>query len=218
MENKSPTQNNCDEITTPHLEQQKKIIENISDNINYIYIVLMLIANILVSTISVIDGQIGFNYPHTVLGWVLWSIKLVLTTAIGVMIYVAFRRQGIKLGHVAIKETYEKYLDALKASRKVQNPRSLKKYLATYGKKDVVRKSFWYILAGIGIDGVLIGFNINSLIALATNIVFAVAFGINAMVNAEEYVVTELVLWYQIQIAEVTEPQKKKEPAKRSKK
>lgn len=194
------------------VNKKYNILNTIKDNMNYIYIVLMIIVNILVSLITIEDGKIGLNFPHSVLGWCLWALRMILQTAIGIMILGAFRKQGIKMGHNLIKEDYENYL---KATAKVKDykPRSLKQYLVHYGKKDTFTKALFYIMSGFVVDSVIIGANMNNLISLVLTTISAIAFGISAMVDAEEFVTTELVIWYQQKTAEVT-AQKSAEPAK----
>jgi hypothetical protein len=64
----------------------------------------------------------------------------------------------------------------------------------------------------VAVNSVIIGANLNNLLSLVVNIIFAIAFGIKAMIEAEEFVTSELIMWYQLKIAEVTDH--KLEPAK----
>ena len=207
MENQSLTQNNSKLV-----ENKDKIVNSIKDNLNYIYIVLMILVNIFVSLFEIQDGRIGLTYPHSLLGWVLWIVRMLLQTFIGVAILNAFRRQGIKLGHNYIKETYDKYKKAMLQSQSIKSPRSLHQYLTGYGAKDSLAKSVVYIISGVAVNSVIIGANLNNLLSLVVNIIFAIAFGIKAMIEAEEFVTSELIMWYQLKIAEVTDH--KLEPAK----
>ena len=75
----------------------------IKENLNYIYIVLMILANALLSLLHIQDGKIGLNYPNGALAWVLWCTQVLAVTFIGVMILSSFRRQGIKNGHGEIQ-------------------------------------------------------------------------------------------------------------------
>lgn len=211
MENQLPIQ----PPSSDGLKVKNKVINTIKDNLNYIYIVLMIIVNILLGLLTIEDGQIGLNYPHTALGWVLWCISIFLQTLIGVLILNAFRRQGIKIGHETIKDTYENYKKAC-LKDKEKTPRSLKEYLTREGVKDSLTKSLIYIVLSVFVGSVVIGANINNLLSLVINIIFAIGFGIKTMIDAEEFVVMELVLWYQLKIAEVTD-HKKTEPAKENK-
>ena len=215
MENKLPTQeklSNEDITKTPYMEQREKIAKALKDNLNYIYIVLMIIANCILSLLKIEDGAVGLRYPKDVLGWVMWITQIMLATFIGVMILNAFRRQGIKNGHKNIQNTYNKYLDAITQPNKEVNPRSLKQYLKTQTLIDSLTKSLMFVILNIFIVSVAISANLNALLSLITNIIFAVSFGIKTMLDAEEYVLTELVIWYQLKTAEVTVH--KLEPAK----
>ena len=207
MENQSLTQNN-----SKFVENKDKIVNSIKDNLNYIYIVLMIIVNIFVSLFEIQDGKIGLAYPHSLLGWVLWIVRMLLQTFIGVAILNAFRRQGIKFGHNYIKETYDNYKKAMLQTKSIKSPRSLHQYLTGYGAKDSISKSVVYIISGVAVNSVIIGANLNNLLSLVVNIIFAIAFGIKAMIEAEEFVTSELIMWYQLKIAEVTDH--KLEPAK----
>ena len=200
MENKSPTQ---ETYNTPHLEAKQKIGTAIKENLNYIYIVLMIIANCLLSLLRVEDGEVGINYPKSNLAWIMFIIQIFSTVVIGVMILNAFRRQGVRIGHKAIDEVYQRYLKAIARPDGNANPRSLKKYLRIQSTLDSLTKSLTFMVINVFVISVTINANINSLLSLIVNIIFAVSFGIKAMLDAEDYVLTELVIWYQIKIKEL---------------
>ena len=200
MENKSPTQ---ETYKTPHLETKEKIGTAIKENLNYIYIVLMILANCLLSLLRVEDGEVGINYPKSNLAWIMFIIQIFSTVVIGVMILNAFRRQGVRIGHKAIDEVYQRYLKAIARPDGNANPRSLKKYLRTQLTRDSLTKSLTFMVINVFVISVTINANINSLLSLIVNIIFAVSFGIKAMLDAEDYVLTELVIWYQIKIKEL---------------
>ena len=215
MENQSHTQeklSNEDITKTPYMEQREKIAKALKDSLNYIYIVLMIIANCILSLLKIEDGAVGLMYPKDGLGWVMWATQIMLATFIGVMILNAFRRQGIKNGHKNIQKTYNEYLDAITKPNREVHPRSLKQYLRNKTLRDSLTKSLMFVILNIFIVSVVIGANLNALLSLITNIIFAVSFGIKTMLDAEEYVLTELVIWYQLKTAEVTVH--KLEPAK----
>lgn len=190
------------------------LIDKIKENLNYIYIVLMIIINILLSVLTIEDGNIGLRYPHSLLGWTLWALQIIMQTVIGVLILNAFRRQGIKMGHSAIKDTYDEYLKATQNDTK-QTPRSLKEYLSKEAFKDSISKSVILVVLSVFVGSVIIGANLNNILSLVMNIICAVCFGIKAMLDAEEFVITELIAWYQLKIAEVTTQEL--EPAKENK-
>lgn len=203
---------NEDIIKTPYMEQKEKVTKALKDNLNYIYIFLMILANCILSLLKIEDGAVGLRYPKDLLGWIMWATQIFLATFIGVMILNAFRRQGIKNGHNNIQGTYNKYLDAITNQNKEVNPRSLKQYLRVQALRDSLVKSLMFVILNIFIVSVVISANLNALLSLIINIIFAVSFGIKTMLDAEEYVVTELVIWYQLKTAEVTTH--KSEPAK----
>ena len=200
MENKSPIR---ETYNTPHLEAKEKIGTAIKENLNYIYIVLMIIANCLLSLLRVEDGEGGINYPKSKLAWIMFIIQIFSTVVIGVMILNAFRRQGVRIGHKAIDEVYQRYLKAIARPDGKANPRSLKKYLRTQSTRDSLTKSLTFMVINVFVISVTINANLNSLLSLIVNIIFAVSFGIKAMLDAEDYVLTELVIWYQIKIKEL---------------
>lgn len=188
MENKLPTQQTFNEF-----------VEKIKENLNYIYIVLMIVINVLLSTLKIENGYIGLNYPNSALGWALWALQIAIQTIVGVLILNAFRRQGISMGHKAIKTTYDKYLEITR--KDVENkPRSLKEYLRSEALKDSISKSLILIILSVFVGSVVIGYNLNNLLSLFTNIILSVCFGIKSMIDAENYVVTELIVWYQQKI------------------
>ena len=212
MENQSPTQ----EISSKRKEFTDNIKKQVKENINYIYIVLMIIANALLSLLQIKDGSIGLGYPQSALGWVLWATQVLAVTFIGVMILSSFRRQGVKNGHAQIKGTYDNYIKLLSSQNKDVNPRSLKEYLNQRALKDSLVKGTIFALINILVISIGISANLNSLMALVINILLATCFGIKAMLDAEDFVITELVIWYQLKIKEMENIQKENEYGKRN--
>ena len=207
MENKLPTQQKLSEeqVIKERTEKKKATLKVVKDNLNYIYIVLMIIANCIISLLKIEDGEVGLSYPKNGVGWALWITRILITTFIGVMILNAFRRQGIKNGHGVIKDTYDEYLEAVSNNTKDKNPRGLKEYLREKTIKDSFSKGTILVLINLLVMSLVISANLNALLALITNIIFAVAFGIKAMLDAEEYVLQELIVWYKIKIKELKE-------------
>lgn len=211
MENKSFTQqksSETDDKIQARISQKDNILIKVKDNLNYIYIVLMIVANCLLALVEIKGGEIGLRYPDTALGWILWATQIALQTLIGVLILNGFRRQGIKLGHNSIKTTYDEYMKCAKKNAKAKNPRSLKDYLRTHATIDSIKKASIYVVLSMFFGSVLISANWNALLALAGNIILAVSFGIKGLLDAEEYVVKELVLWYQKEIDQIRELEK----------
>ena len=212
MENQSPTPRKSNDTTQSYNETKDKFIRTVKDNLNYIYIVLMIIANCLISLLKIEDGYIGLRYPTSGLGWVMWFTQIAIATFIGVMILNAFRRQGIKNGHKSIKAVYDAYIKAITVPNKnTPNPRSLKQYLKVQSTRDSLVKALIYVVLSVFVGSVAISANLNNLLSLVVNIVFAIGFGIKAMLDAEEYVITELVVWYQIKTKEAQEGVEKNE-------
>ena len=214
MENKLPTQEKSNESKLDKMVDKKNdILAKVKDNLNYIYIGLLVIANILVSLLVIEEGHLKVVHPSSALGWILWATQILLQTVIGVLILNAFRRQGVKEGfkHEEVQELHKKYLELL-MNKVPKKPRSLKEYLGKEAFKDSMVKSLIYIVVSIFVGECIISANWNNLLSLVTNVLFAICFGIKAMIDAEEYVLNELVIWYQLKIAEV--PDQKLEPAK----
>lgn len=193
------------------INKKNEVLEVIKENLNYIYIVLMLIANGLLSILKIEDGTVGLNYPHTLLGWCLLAGQILAETLIGVLLINAFRRQGIKLGHKMIDDVYKKYLSLLTNQKQI-NPRSLKQYYKIQTLKDSLSKGIIFTLTSGLIVSCVISANLNNLLSLVVTTLLAIGFGIKTLLDAEEFVITELVIWYQLKIAEVTD--QKMEPAK----
>lgn len=213
MENKSPTQQTLSEEQriNERIEKKKSSLKIVKENLNYIYIMLMVIANVIISLLKIENGKIGLNYPNSALGWILWATQIIVTTFIGVMILGAFRRQGIKNGHEVIKDTYNEYLNVVSNDTKNKNPRSLRQYMRSQTIKDSVTKAPILIMISLLVVSLTISGSLNSLLALFTNIIFAISFGIKSMLDAEEYVIQELIVWYKIQIKTLKELEEKKE-------
>lgn len=197
MENQLPTQEISNKI--------KSVKQQIKENLNYIYVLLMIIANAIISLLRVQDGEIGLNCPTDGLGWVLWITQVLAVTFVGVMILGSFRRQGIKNGQKSINETYKTYLDLISKQNSDANPRGLKEYMNQRALRDSLGKGSIFALINILVITIGISANLNSLLALIVNILMATCFGIKAMLDAEDYVITELVIWYKIKIKEMTE-------------
>ena len=212
MESMLPTQEKLNSgYETERIKKKNENLKKLKDNLNYIYIVIMIIVNCLLSMLQIEDGDVDVRYPHSGLGWILWILRILFSTTIGVLILNAFRRQGIKNGHVIIKDVYDKYLDAITSNLVNTNPRSLKQYMKEKTTKDGFTKGTGMLLLNLLVMSLSISTDLNSLLALVTNILFSIGFGIKTMLEAEEYVVTELVIWYKLKIAEVTA--QKLEPA-----
>ena len=213
MENQSPTQQTLSEEQRirERTERKKNSLKVVKDNLNYIYIVLMVIANCIISLLKIENGKIGLNYPDSALGWILWATQIIVTTFIGVMILGAFRRQGIKNGHEVIKDTYDEYLKVVANDTNNKNPRSLTQYMRSQTIRDSVTKAPILIMLSLLVVSLSISGNLNALLALVVNIIFAISFGIKAMLDAEEYVVQELIIWYKIRIKELQNIEKEKE-------
>lgn len=199
MENQSPTQ---ETLTKPN-EIWNNTKKQIKENLNYIYIILMVMANALLSLLQIRDGEIGLNYPDSGLGWVLWITQVLAVTFIGVMILGSFRRQGIKNGHNHIQDTYNKYIELISKQNQDTNPRSLKEYMSQRALRDSIAKGSIFALINILVISIGISANLNSLMALVINILLATCFGIKAMLDAEDYVITELVIWYKLKIKDM---------------
>ena len=61
MDNQSLTQ---EKSSNSYIETKKKIFNTIKENLNYIYIVLMIIANCLLSLLKVEGGEFGVRYQE----------------------------------------------------------------------------------------------------------------------------------------------------------
>lgn len=210
MENKLHTQ---EELTSEEerIKSKEKVFKEIKDNINYIYIFLMIIANALISLLKIDkDSSIGIRYPKTGAGWALWVAQIVTITFIGVMILNAFRRQGVKNGHKVISTTYQEYLNAIVGIDKDVDPRSLQEYMTERQLRDTLTKGTTLVLINVLVISAVIEVNLNAVLALVINILFACSFGIKAMLDAEDYVITELVVWYKLKIKKIKSKKEKK--------
>ena len=99
MENQSLTQEELTNLDNERIKAREKAFKQIKDNLNYIYILLMIIANAIISLLRIENGKIGLSYPNNGLGWALWITQVLVITFIGVLILNSFRRQGIQNGH-----------------------------------------------------------------------------------------------------------------------
>lgn len=212
MENQSLTPEKL--VENKRIEQKEKFFAGVKDNLNYIYIFLMIIANCVISLLKVEDGAVGLRYPSDGLGWALWITQVLVITFLGVMILNTFRRQGIKNGHKTIKETYEEYLKAIANFKEEVNPRSERQYMKQQTLRDTFSKGSILIIVNLLVISAAISLNPNAILALFVNILLSVCFGIKAMLDAEDFVIKELVIWYKIKIRELTTPKEKKNERK----
>ena len=212
MENQSLTPEKL--VESKRIEQKEKFFAGVKDNLNYIYIFLMIIANCVISLLKIEDGAVGLRYPSDGLGWALWITQVLVITFLGVMILNTFRRQGIKNGHKTIKETYEEYLKAIANFKEEVNPRSERQYMKQQTLRDTFSKGSILIIVNLLVISAAISLNPNAILALFVNILLSVCFGIKAMLDAEDFVIKELVIWYKIKIRELTTPKEKKNERK----
>lgn len=212
MENQSLTPEKL--VENKRIEQKEKFFAGVKDNLNYIYIFLMIIANCVISLLKIEDGAVGLRYPSDGLGWALWITQVLVITFLGVMILNTFRRQGIKNGHKTIKETYEEYLKAIANFKEEVNPRSERQYMKQQTLRDTFSKGSILIIVNLLVISAAISLNPNAILALFVNILLSVCFGIKAMLDAEDFVIKELVIWYKIKIRELTTPKEKKNERK----
>lgn len=201
MENQSLTQEESTSNIAKRIEKREEILGQLKDNLNYIYIVIMILAQCLISLLKIDEeGKIILKYPSSTLGWILWIASILLITYIGVAILNSFRNQGIKNGHKVIQKTYNEYIDLITSDNKDSNPRGLKEYLRVNKLKDSISKGSIILAVNLLAVSASISANLNSILALCITIIFAVAFGIKALIEAEDYVLTELVVWYKKRI------------------
>lgn len=206
MENQSPTPEKLSDIEK-RISDKEKIKASIKDNLNYIYVALVLIANAVLSLLKVEDGSVGLNYPTDILGWSMWVIQIISVVVCGMLILTAFRRQGIKIGHKVISKIYNEYLELITIEKDF-TPRSKNQYMKQQFNKDLIVKVLFFIVVNVFVVSVIIDANWNNLLALFINIIFAVGFGLKALLDAEEFVVQELVIWYKKEIKRLKEIEK----------
>ena len=187
-----------------------KKFDKLKENLNFISIALMVLVQILLSLLTIEDGELSFKAPATLVAWLFWVGQLLITVIIGVVILSFFRREGVRRGHKAIKETYDEYLMAINAHAKERKPRSLKEYMTKEGLKDTASKIVIYILVTLITGSLLISPNWNNIISLVANIILAIGFGIKTMLSAENFVTEELCVWYKKKTLEYKEKETQK--------
>ena len=179
--------------------------DKLKENLNFISIALMVLVQVLLSLLTIEDGQLSFKAPETLVAWLFWVGQLLITVIIGVVILSFFRREGIRRGHKTIKEIYDEYIMAINAHAKERKPRSLKEYMTKEGLKDTASKIVIYILVTLITGSLLISPNWNNIISLVANIILAIGFGIKTMLSAENFVTEELCVWYKKKTLEYKE-------------
>lgn len=176
----------------------------IKDKLNYIVIVVFCLINILLSMFSFSGGFSLRPFPTTAIQWVFYILSILLPPTIGLLIVNQFRHQGIKEGLKEIDDVYKKYLSLLPKKENIK-PRSMKTYLRQVTTKDAIRRYIIAIVLSVFLVNVAVSADINGLVAVIANIVLFISFGIMAMMQAEEYVTSELVIWYKIEINKLEE-------------
>lgn len=179
--------------------------DKVRENLNFISVGIMIIANIMLSMLEVQSDGVTVNLPQGLFAWSLWLGQIFMTTFVGVMILNFFRRQGIKNGHENIKTEYQEYMAMLKDNTKEQKPRSKKEYLAKEGLKDTISKATIFTLTSFLVGSLLISANFNGILSLLINTVMSIGFGIKTMLTAQEFVIEELVIWYKQKTKELKE-------------
>lgn len=136
------------------------------------------------------DPELGFNFPNTTVGWIIYVVTKICVAIINVLIFHCF----VKQAEVNIQDN-ENYIKAKQMLMMISDekyiPKSPEQYLKKqYGTK-VTTIIFSTILACISLTNAILTFDIISFLTYVFTIIMAIVFGVITMKNNEAYWTTE---------------------------
>ncbi len=183
----------------------KEVQEKIRQSINWVAIGILCIVMMLISLFRVDGAGISMrDFPTNWQGWLLWGIMVLAVPLITVMMFLAFKQEGIKQGHTIpeVKEARDEWL-RLVSKDKTVNPRSQKEYLATTTTKEAVPKFITSALLSFAVMSIAMAVDLSCLVGLVLQLFMALGFGLIKMFQAMEYCSEELVVWYKREIERI---------------
>ena len=172
----------------------EQVKEKLRQNLYYIIIAVLSVGVLLIFPFLHSDLSAGLLFPTTTAGWFLFWFEKISMTAINLVIFSSFKRQG-KV-NVQNNDKYKEANEILnKVKSKKYNPLSPGQYQArSYGKKGttLVVSTMTSLVA---ITNMLLKFDYLALISYGITLVMAIIFGVFAMKSDELYWTGDYYYW-----------------------
>lgn len=189
-----------DELTKKLMEERQAANERyhevrlvLKERIYYIviFVVSLISLGIVPFLQSTIDGSV--NMPTTPWGWVMYMAPKILTSAINVVIYIAFMRQA----KVNVKDE-KSFVEANalmsktgRSSNRKRLPRNPAKWKSGQYASKILSLTVSTFFGMLTIGSMILNFDWTTFIASATAVIMGVVFGFMQMFDAMDYWTTE---------------------------
>lgn len=183
--------NSQEEVTVDKVEKL------LTEGINWLIIVAMLILNVALSLMSIKEGSVALNdYSHyNWLDWVAWGVMNVIPAVLALIVDSSFNKEGIRKGKKSIKKVVDEYNDNFKYT-KSKKVRSEKEYLRKGVLKKSVAKFGSVLVVSVFTTQLILGYNAESVVKLIVNIAMWFLLGFMSYRAGFEFTTTELREWY----------------------
>lgn len=192
----------------------KQIQERIRQFTNLIAIIVLCLVEAIFGLIIIKDGEIGIKeLPTSVLGIVVYIITILVPPIIAVLIFFAFKQEGIKQGHAIpeVKEARDEWLKLVQKDKVIQ-PRSLKDYMSKTAAKEIITKFTFALILSFIATNIFLGINWSGLLGLVMQLLTALGMGLMKMFQAIEYCENELIIWYKKEAERISNEQIEEAP------
>lgn len=157
------------------------------------------------------DAELGWNFPTTTSGWIVWSVTKVLVATVNMLLFFCFMSQG-KI-NVKDDEFYKKANEILRKHRKKEAiPRSPSKWQSQQYSRKGVLIFLTSALAVIALTPAILKFDWIACLTYLFTIIMGIIFGIIQMKSAEAYWTDE----YYMYALMIEEQETKKEDSEES--
>ena len=170
-------------------------------------IIIFIVSFITLAFLPIIGGpieKIGFFFPTTVAGWIVWGTTKAIVSAINLVIFICFTNQGKR--NILKHPNYLKALEIIGKLKKLKEKtaRSPQKFSTTiYGKK-----IFMILLFTAGstfaFEQAMLGYDLHNALIYLFTIIMGIVFGLINMKTVETYW-TEEFLTYAEQVKQKEE-------------
>lgn len=168
----------------------EQVKEKLRQNLYYLIIVILSIGVLIIFPFLHSDLSAGLLFPTTTAGWFLFWFEKVSMTAINLVIFTSFKKQG-KINIKDDKRFIEAQILMDKVKSKKYKPLSPGQYQArSYGKKGTTLV-ISTMASLVAITNMLLKFDYLALISYGITLVMAIIFGIFAMKSDELYWTTD---------------------------
>lgn len=165
----------------------------------YFWMIIIFIASIVaLAFLPIIGGpidKIGFFFPETLAGWVIWGMTKGTVAALNLVIFICFTNQGKR--NIKENKNYLKALEIIKGLKEIKEKtaRSPQKFSTTiYGKK-----IFFIILFTAGstfaFEQAILGYNWQNALIYGFTIIMGIVMGLINMKTVETYWTEEFLTY-----------------------